>query len=517
MNTVDFRRAPFFGHLFHRTGQRNVSDERRLAGRGLMNLEFLGVITILAGLVVLLAPIHWSLHVMTLSTLFGAAAALSLPMLGGATVLVPSLFLPFFAIRMFMATGEGHLLAALRPPRAGFWLLLLTGFGLLTAIFFPYIFQGAVETMTVERVANGRSYISQTPLRFSSNNITQSVYALGGVVTFAATFAYFRTAVGGPQQLANAFIFLAIANLAFALLDVITYFTRTEYVMSFVRTANYALLTGSEKGGLKRISGTFPEASTFAGYALILFAVTASLWLDRFRSWATGILAALSLTALVLSTSATALVGIIIVLPYLWLRAFTTSVHNPATSRPSFLVVAVALIPVAILSLFILSPAIADSLQQFMDEMLLSKANSQSGRERSLWNATAYQTFLDTYGLGAGLGSARASSYVLVLLSNVGVFGLLLYTIFVIASFAARPPLPSRSAGDLHIVMRASKAGLLAMVATSAISGTVYDPGTLFYMLSGSLAAFAIPATAAGPDTSLSPSIARPGTVGVLS
>jgi len=137
-----------------------------------MSLEILGIVTILAGFLVLAAPIHWSFYVMTLSTLFGAAAALSLPMLGGASVLVPSLFLPFFAMRIFMATGEGHFLAGLRPLRAGFWLLLLTAFGITTAIFFPRLFQGILETLTVERIANGRSFISLTPLRFSSNNIT---------------------------------------------------------------------------------------------------------------------------------------------------------------------------------------------------------------------------------------------------------------------------------------------------------------------------------------------------------
>src|SRR5690606_756696 len=154
----------------------------------------------------------------------------------------------------------------------------------------------------------------------------------GGLVAFAASFAYFRSA-GTHRHLANALIFLTCANLAFALLDVVTYFTRTEYVMSFVRTANYALLTGSEKGGLKRISVSFPEASTFAGYALVLFAVTGSLWLDKVRSWATGAFASASLLALLLSTSATALVGLVAVLPFLWLRALSTSVHKPAVSR----------------------------------------------------------------------------------------------------------------------------------------------------------------------------------------
>lgn len=478
-----------------------------------MNLELIGVITIFAGLVILTAPIHWSFSVMVVSTLFGAAAALSLPMLGGATVLVPSLFLPFFALRIFMAAGEGYFLAALQPPRAGFWLLLLTAFGLLTAIFFPRIFQGVTETMTVERVANGRNFITLTPLRFSSNNITQSVYSVGGVVAFAAAYAYFRR-VGTPRHLIGAIILLAAINLVFAIIDVVTYFTRTEYIMSFFRTANYALLTGSEKGGLKRISGTFPEASTFASYALVLFAATASLWLDRVRSWTTGTLAALSLAALLLSTSATALVGIIVVVPFLWLRALVTGFRKPAMSRPAFLVVAVAVVPVLALILVVLFPEVTESLQDFLDEMLLSKADSQSGRERTLWNTMAYRTFIDTYGLGAGLGSARASSYVLVLLSNVGVLGFLFFLFFVLAVLGAGTPRSSDS--ELLCVVRASKAGVLAMVATAAISGTVYDMGTMFYVLTGSLAAFALPSSLAGLETWQQHQVRRVDTMGGL-
>ncbi|GEO86869.1 hypothetical protein GCM10007920_38070 [Ciceribacter naphthalenivorans] len=452
----------------------------------------------MVGLVILAAPIHWAFSVMLVSTLFGAAAALSLPMLGGATVLVPSLFLPFFALRMFMAAGEGYFLAALQPPRAGFWLLLLTAFGLLTAIFFPRLFQGVTETMTVERVANGRNFITLTPLRFSSNNITQSVYAIGGVVAFAAAFSYFRQ-TGTPRHLVAAIVLLAAMNIIFAIIDVATYFTRTEQFMSIFRTANYALLTGSEKGGLKRISGTFPEASTFASYALVLFAATASLWLDRMRSWTTGPLAALSLAALLLSTSATALIGVIAVVPFLWLRALVTGLWKPAMARPTFLVVVVAVVPLLALILLVLFPQVAESLNDFIDEMLLSKAGSQSGRERTLWNAMAYQTFLDTYGFGAGLGSARASSYILVLLSNVGVLGFLLFSIFVVAVLRAQPATMPGSVGDeLLCVARACKAGVLAMIVPAAISGTVYDMSAMFYLLTGSLAAFVVPASAAG-------------------
>ena len=277
----------------------------------------MGLMTAIAGCLILSAPVSWSFPVMVLSTIFGAAAAISLPALGGASVLVPSLFLAFFALRVFMAFGEGYMLSAMKPFGAGFWLLALTAFGLLSAISFPLIFEGTTDTMTVERIANSRSFIALTPLRFSSNNITQSVYALGGLVGFAATFDYFRRA-GTPEQLVTTILVVATVNIGFALADVITYFSGTEYLLQFVRTANYALLTASEKGGLKRISGTFPEASAFSEYTLVLFSATASLWLDHIRSRATGLMAALLLILLLLSTSATALIGVNLVIALFW-------------------------------------------------------------------------------------------------------------------------------------------------------------------------------------------------------
>lgn len=457
----------------------------------------MGLITLVAGLIILAAPVTWAFPVMVLSTAFGAAAAIGLPALGGASVLVPSLFLVFFTLRVFMACGEGQMLAALAPGRPGFWLLALTAFGLLSAVWFPRLFEGMTETMTVERVAGARNVIALTPLRFTSNNITQSVYALGGLVCFAATFAYFRHA-GRPEHLVKAILAVAMLDLGFALADVLTYFTGTEYLMSFVRTANYAMLTAAEKGGLKRISGSFPEASAFSEYTLVLFGVTASLWLDRVRPGKTGIIAALLLAALLLSTSATALIGVSIVLTLLWIRTAVTSMHTPRTGRPAFLVVSLAVIPAIALTLATLFPAATDSLQDFMHEMLLSKADSQSGRERAMWNAMAYQAFLDTFGWGAGLGSARASSYLLVLMSNLGVLGVVLFAIFTGTVLLSPSPSTHQGVEDVTTAtIRAAKIGLVSVLAAALVSGTVYDLGMMFFVLAGSavaLGAFRLPA-----------------------
>lgn len=456
-----------------------------------MGIELMGLITILVGCVILAAPATWAFTIMVVSTVFGAAAALGLPALGGPTVLVPSLFLVFFAIRMFMAAGEGPLLASMQPGRAGFWLLLLTTFGLLSAIYFPRLLEGVTDTMTVERVSSTRSTIALTPLRFSSNNITQTVYALGGLVCFAAVFAYFRH-VGKPEHLIKAILLLAAVDIGFAVVDVVTYFTGTEYLLGFVRTANYALLTASEKGGLKRISGTFPEASAFSEYTLVLFAVVASLWLDRIRSRDTGILTGLLLLALLLSTSATALLGLGVVVPYLWTRALLgTMKGSTGEGRPVFIAACVALIPLAVLTTFVVFPSLVDQLGGFLDEMLFSKAESQSGRERFMWNAMAYEAFLNTYGLGAGLGSARASSYVLVLLSNLGIAGTTLFALFVVSILIG----PSRRiSGEEDVAgatVRAARTGLIGLLTAACVSGTVYDLGLMFYILAGSVAALA--------------------------
>lgn len=457
-----------------------------------MNFQFLGFLTVIVGVASLAAPVGWAFSILIVSTVFGSAAAFNLPGLGGASVLVPSLFLLFFALRVFLAFGEQQIFAGLAFPRPGFVLLVLTMFGLVSAIFFPRLFEGVTQTMIVERSIGTRSLIFLQPLHFSSNNITQTVYAIGGLVCFAFTFAFFRR-TAAPEAFISAILIVSITNLTFAALDIITYFSHTEYLLDFLHTANYALLTDAEKGGLKRISGTFPEASAFADFTLILFGITASLWLDRIRSRLTGIVASLSLLALVFSTSATALLGLAAILPLLVIRSLAKSRQEPGGGRPVFIVALIVAIPMIVLFIPIFMPEIATNLSEFFDEMVLSKADSDSGRERFMWNAMAYQTFLDTSGLGAGLGSARASSFALVLLSNLGVEGALIFAVFVLVTLVANTKTRSWVSTEASAVARASKVGFLAALATAFTSGTVYDLGLMFYILAGTIAALTSP------------------------
>ena len=479
-----------------------------------MGLELLGIIVILLGLATLFLRPHWAFQLMALSTLFGAGMAINLPALGGAGVLVPNLFLVFFMARILLAAGTGPVVASAIPPRPGFWLLALTVLGVLSAFFLPRLFAGITDTMTVTRTYAGKSFITPGPLGPTGTNITQAVYAIGGLLAFAFAFAYARY-FARPAQVIAAFLIVGLACAAAAALDLVTFYTNTGFILDSVRTANYNFLTATEMSGMKRIAGTFAEASAFASYTLPLFAFSASLWLDRARSLLAAPAAALLLVALVLSTSATALGGLVAVVAMLTGRSIVSTMQRPGTMRTASLGAAAMVCAVVLLALPVVAPVAAMEWWDYLQEALFSKATSSSGQERMLWNTTALQNFIDTNWVGAGLGSARASSYPLVLLSNIGIGGFVLFLAFVVSMLAARTGWAGATTQEeleAAQAIRAGKAGLTGVLISSALSATVYDLGLTVYLMAGTAAALSV-ALKARPgvvlDVGVAPSMLR--------
>ncbi len=141
---------------------------------------------------------------------------------------------------------------------------------------------------------------------------------------------------------------------------------------------------------------------------------------------------------------------------------------------------------------FVFEPNMVERVADVFEITVLNKLQSSSGIERGSWNQQAWSNFLDTYGVGVGLGSARASSYPLVLLSNVGVIGTLLFSTFVIQLLRSDS---LHDAASDRAVVRASKQAILAGLICGSLSGTVFDLGILFY-------AFAAAAVVAPPLSS---------------
>ena len=63
---------------------------------------------------------------------------------------------------------------------------------------------------------------------------------------------------------------------------------------------------------------------------------------------------------------------------------------------------------------------------------MLNKADSSSGVGRSTADALALQTFIESAGLGVGVGSTRASSFLATLLATTGLPGVLAFGAFAV-------------------------------------------------------------------------------------
>jgi hypothetical protein len=403
--------------------------------------------------------------------LFGAAAAIQLP--GGAIVTPAVLFLPFLIWRAWTAQyGRNY---TRRLPMAGVWLALAVICGLVGAVFLPRIFAGDVRILTVDR-STGNFAVAMYPLGPVSGNITQSGYALGSLFAFLSLRSLLAES-NRLEHFRDAVLLLASFDCLAAVLNLAQFHLGFPNVLDSVRTA-YALFEAYEEAGtgLMRISGTFSETSGFCSFSLPLFAFAFSLWLNKVRPFYSGMVAALLLVFLLIATSTTAYVGLALYSATLIFILTYRGYRRGTVPRIGLLVAGGLLALVIVGSPFVLESEIARKLEDYFQITVFNKMGSTSGVERGAWNQQAWSNFVDTYGLGVGLGSARASSLVLVLLSNIGLIGTLCFVGFLLRCFrnlggnAATAPVPE-----------AARQALLAALASAVVSSAVFDLGIAFY------------------------------------
>jgi hypothetical protein len=424
--------------------------------------------------------------VFIVACLFGGSAAVTIGALGGAP-LTPAVFaLPFLLFHAIRTTSLADLVRHATDRAAGLWLLVLSCWGVASAIFLPRLFADQVMVLTVNRNST-LGYVVLVPLAPNSGNLTQTGYALGGFVAFVAL----RSMLAQDPQLkifCRAVMVLASANIVAAGINLAELFSGVTGFMEVIRNADYAILDGVIEGGLFRISGTFPETSAFAAFTVPLFAFTASLARSGGHGKWPGVLAAVSFALLAFSTSSTAYATLIIYFGIVACGAAWRVLVGGREPSISGTVVIVwgTLVTVCCMVLFV--PTVVDRVIEFFELTVYLKLETSSGIERSSWNAQAWSDFVGTYGIGAGLGSTRASSFLLVLLSNVGVIGTVLFVVFV---GRVLWPALSRSQSPGAAVSRAAGHAMVAGLIASSISGTVYDIGMMFYVYAAGAAAIA--------------------------
>jgi hypothetical protein len=462
-----------------------------------MEIEAIGAVAVVIGLIGWVAEASFAIHAFIVSTLLSSAAALLLPSLGYANIQPAHLLLGFLAVAVVASRAALRRASnALEFSGAGFWLLLTALYTALSAYFLPRIFAGATYVFAIARTEIGPGIISQ-PLAPVSGNITQSIYFVGDLACFLVFYVY-ASRPRGLSATVNAVLLCTAINLAFAAIDLGSYWAGLGDVLGFIRNGSYRMLDEGTVLGFKRIVGSFPEASTFAYFTVGFFAFCTRLWIAGHRRAITGPLAFLSLAALAASTSSTGYAATSGFIVLLFLGAVGQMLTRPVRKETLGLVVALPLVIGIILIGVRLSPPAWQTVSDLTNQTVFNKLNTSSGIERQKWNDQALINFADTEGLGGGAGSVRASSFPIAVLGNIGAFGAVTYGLFLFCVLFGRrdrwrEPFPAscQSAGRWACV---------AQLIGASVAGSFIDLGLPFFIFAG--------LACAGPERELVPRLA---------
>jgi hypothetical protein len=441
-----------------------------------MSIEPIGLITILLGLFCLRLGYIATATTFVLATLLGTAAAM---LIGAANIQPAHLFLVFLAVALFGHDREKTAaIDALTFPKPGFWLACLVIFGVFTAFAFPRLLAGstAIIPLGVSEYADTGSTVPLGPV---SSNFTQSVYLSGDLVCFAMIAAITATP-RGFEAMTSALVACAAGNVLFALLDLGTYYTGTQWLLDFIRNAPYTLHIDAEVSGLKRIVGSFPEASSFGRQTLGLLAFVGTLWVCGRRPALTGALALISLALVVFSTSSAGLAGTPPVVLILYVTAIMRRGIQQSRPWSSAMVLCAPLLVGVVFLAAQLDEETFRPIRNYMDDLIFSKSTTSSGIERATYNSIGMQNFFDTFGLGVGLGTVRTSSFAVALLANVGLVGTILYLLFAVTAFTTARGIPRSFPSDVRL---ASRNACLGFLLGDIMGSPSVEQGLLFYVL----------------------------------
>jgi hypothetical protein len=233
---------------------------------------------------------------------------------------------------------------------------------------------------------------------------------------------------------------------------------------------NYNQLIGP---GWHRISATFVEPSEAGGFlsSWLIFELILANWgsTKRTRHW---IFATLGCIILLATTSSTGYVTLALVLAFMLGRlAFGVLAKGRLLIRTGMIIAAIAAVAVGFLAF--------GHGASLLDVVLWQKSDSTSAVTRFATMRRALAVMQDTYGLGAGLGSNRAFGMLAYIGSNLGIFGLVVFSFMLAHLFGE--VFSHRRAASVSPAVRtavvASAAAFCTNLISMALSGAeISDP-----------------------------------------
>lgn len=350
----------------------------------------------------------------TLGSSFFEAASPILVNAGGRVTGFQSayLLLPIGVIHLYGAAMRESRMRALsgqREPDTGVHILdradglmiMLTIVGVAGAILLPRLFSGEMPVT--------QSSLGYSPLAPSSKNYIQATYMVANAFLYFLVSRSIGRGVVSLTECLRVFAIWTWVVIGLGVYQVLGSFAPLPWPNPIINSnLAYAQLFSQRMLGIFRMSSTYTEPSVLAMHFVGLFALYGA-GLRRFS------LAVALLFCLLISTSATAYAGLaLFVIVYV---AWTGKTLTTRTLAALLFLSGIA---------FVLVLGMQSGWESFsLGKLVAAKMQSSSGENRSFMDLVALEAFVKTMGLGVGIGSTRASSFLVTFAACTGIPGLL--------------------------------------------------------------------------------------------
>lgn len=399
---------------------------------------------------------QWLPALLVFSTCLQAASVLNVPIGEGffgvspysITALFAFLLLTVRAFRQHALPCPSQSLRTATALLAAYAVIAIAG-----AFVLPHLHAGVPVYLLLNKFGFDRG---TTPLHFTVSNLVQAINLAIHVcvLAFLLQARTFSESVGSKMLIGFSAATALVLGIGFYE-RMATFGWWESFNVFWMSNPGYAQLHDHTVAGFRRIVAPFSEASYATTFlAAVWVGLLAVCLFGRARRWqlAATLVVGIGLINPLGSTGwvAAGLVAFAVLLLATALALFkrlpngyaavasqfgeklTISTHSDADRRSTLrkrVLAAWTLILCLVLSgcwAWKMSPA-APKIQAVVDTVLLKKLEGGSAKVRHRSNEQALQIVKDTYGMGAGLGSNRASSYFASLVSNTGIAGLLCF------------------------------------------------------------------------------------------
>lgn len=335
---------------------------------------------------------------------------------------------------------------------------------ILLSLIMPIILKGDINIYDYETTL-------YTPITLNSYNFTQTAFVIFGIII--TTFVILINKTNGVLlksirvYLSSGF-FISI----WGFYQLICFYLGLNYPKDIFNNNINVNAAGVYQHftdiNVKRISSVSLEPSMFSQVLLSMIAILLYCYLNKVRIFSTRIDALFIIimtAALVFSTSSTSILGLLLLILILMIDIVSNS--KIKVKYVLFFLIS----SIGILILVVSVPLI----QELLNKILFSKLASQSGETRVSYISEALKHFFNYPLLGVGWGSVKSQDLFGLILSNIGIIGLISYLLPLFIGFKTAIKYNSlyqkTSNSTINVGMMIS---LSLVLFVSAISGLIY-------------------------------------------